>query len=185
MFIHHNKKTQIPKYFESRFLTQQSSYLEAPGIKRTSRCGQNISMWYVCELPHQAPWWREGVALKCGMCAAQENGQQRRRTCSQTVTSDHQLILLQTSTRKTLIELLISLLDNVSAAEQLSQVQCWTPDSESHRWLVSCRCSVQLEKCPAVERHYSKHKHAVREITHYNWCSGYVVLMLNLMLRQM
>ncbi len=125
---------------------------------------------FLCDLPHQAPWWREGVALECGMCAAQENGQQRRRSCSQTVTGDHQLILLHTSTREAFIQLLLLLLDEESAAEPLSQVRCWTPDSESHRSLVSCRCNVQLEKCPAIERHSSKHKHSVREIILHNWC---------------
>ncbi len=125
-------------------------------------------MVFLCAAPHQAPWWREGVALEWWMCAAQENGQQRRRSCSQTVTGDHQRILLHTSTREPFIQLLTLPRDGESAAEPLSPVRCWTPDSGSHRSLVSCRCNVQLDKCPAIERHASKRWE--RESMLHNWC---------------
>lgn len=46
--------------------------------------------------PQEAPWWREGVALQGGEGAAQQDGQQCSCARTQTVTSDDQLIILQT-----------------------------------------------------------------------------------------
>lgn len=102
-------------------------------------------------LPHKSPWWGESIALQGGMGTAKKNRQQRSCSCSKTVACNDQLILLQTHTQITIPDMLASGLPGNDTGYVNSQVRCWMPGSKYHHWLVSCRCSLQLEICPVMQ----------------------------------